>query len=65
MTEKVREAILTVIERKRRDGDVLPYATSVEVAHLLRMEVDEVERIAEQAEGITKGRTSDYSWYHE
>lgn len=62
MTEKVREAILTVIERKRRDGDVLPYATSVEVAHLLRMEVDEVERIAD---GMERVKALNLEFYYE
>jgi len=44
---------------------VLPFATSIEVAHLLHMSALEVEKIAQEIEGIEKGRTLNYEWYHE
>lgn len=65
MQEQIKQAILTVLERKRRDGDVLPYATSIEVAHLLKMNALDVEQMAEGIEGIVRGRTLNHDWYHE
>lgn len=65
MEDRIRNAILSVLERKRRDGDVLPYATSVEVAHLLHMNAKAVERIAEGIEGIQKGKTLNHAYYYE
>ena len=65
MTEKVRKAILRVLEKKRRNGDVLPYATSIEVARLLKMNALEVERIAEDIEGIVTGKTLNQEYYYE
>lgn len=32
MKSKIKETILAILEQKRRDGDVLPFATSIEVA---------------------------------
>lgn len=61
--QRIKEAILEVIEQKRRDGDVLPYATSIEVAHLLHMNALEVEKIAQEIEGIVRGRTLNGEWY--
>ena len=63
MKDKIKQTILTILEQKRRDGDVLPYATSIEVAHLLHMNAAEVEKMAEGIEGIEKGRTLNYEWY--
>lgn len=65
MRRQVKQAILTILERKRRDGDVLPFATSIEVAHLLNMNALEVEKIADGIEGIVKGRTLNHEWYYE
>ena len=65
MKDKIRRAILTILEQKKRDGDVLPYATSIEVAHLLHMNALEVEKIAAGIEGIEKGRTINHDWYYE
>ena len=65
MEDRIRNAILSVLESKRRDGDVLPYATSVEVAHLLHMNAKAVERIAEGIEGIQKGKTLNHDYYYE
>ena len=64
MTEKVRQAILRILADKRADGEVLPYATSIEVASLLRMSVREVERIAKDIE-IERSRTIDCECYYE
>ena len=63
MKDKIKQTILTILEQKRRNGDVLPYATSIEVAHLLNMNAVEVEKMAEGIEGIEKGRTLNYEWY--
>ena len=34
MRNKIKQAILDILAEKKRDGDVLPFATSIEVAHL-------------------------------
>ena len=65
MKQKIKQTILDILEQKKRDGDVLPFATSIEVAHLLHMNALEVEKIAQEIEGIEKGRTLNYEWYHE
>ena len=65
MKLKIKQAILNILERKRRDGDVLPFATSIEVAHLLHMNAVEVEKIAKDIEGIVKGRTLNHDYYYE
>ena len=65
MEDKIKQAILTILDKKRRDGDVLPYATSIEVAHLLRMNALEVERLAKDIEGIEKGKTLNHAYYYE
>ena len=64
MKQKIKQTILTILERKKRDGDVLPFATSIEVAHLLHMNALEVEKIAQEIEGIEKGRTINHEWYY-
>ena len=63
--DKIKQAILTILETKRRDGDVLPFATSIEVAHLLHMNAVEVEKIAKDIDGIVRGRTLNYDYYYE
>lgn len=63
--EKIKETILTILERKRRSGDVLPYATSIEVAHLLHMNALDVERMAQGIDGIVKGKTLNHEYYYE
>ena len=65
MIEKVKQAILTILQNKQRNGDVLPYATSIEVAHLLKMNALEVEKIAQGIEGIVKGKTLNHEYYYE
>lgn len=62
--DKIKQAILTILERKRKDGDVLPFATSIEVALLLHMNAQEVERLAKDIEGIEKGKTLNHEWYY-
>ena len=64
MKYKIHQTILDIIAKKRANGDVLPYAMSIEVAHLLHMNALEVERIAQEIEGIEKGRTLNHSWYY-
>ena len=62
--DKIKQAILTILDKKRKDGDVLPFATSIEVAHLLHMNAVEVEKIARDIEGIEKGKTLNHEWYY-
>ena len=63
LKQKIKQTILKILDDKRRDGDVLPYATSIEVAHLLHMNANEVEKLSEEIEGIVKGKTLNYEWY--
>lgn len=63
MKDKIKQTILDILEQKKRDGDVLPFATSIEVAHLLHMNALEVEKIAQEIEGIEKGKTLNHEWY--
>ena len=65
MKDKVKQAILTILQNKQRNGDVLPYATSIEVAHLLKMNALEVEKIAQGIDGIVRGRTLNHEYYYE
>jgi hypothetical protein len=65
MIDKIRQAILTILSEKRANGDVLPFATSIEVAHLLHMNAVEVEKIAKGIEGIVKGKTANHEYYYE
>lgn len=64
MKGKIKQTILTILEQKRRDGDVLPFATSIEVAHLLHMNALEVEELGKDIEGIEKGKTLNHDWYY-
>ena len=65
MKDKIKHTILSILAEKRADGDVLPFATSIEVAHRLHLGAREVEEIAEEMEGIVKGRTLNYEYYYE
>ena len=65
MKDKIKQAILSILAEKRADGDVLPFATSIEVTHLLHMNALEVERIAQDIEGIEKGKTLNHDCYYE
>lgn len=64
MKDKIKQTILSILAEKRADGDVLPFATSREVALLLNMSASEVERMAKDID-ITKGRTEEYEYYYE
>ena len=64
MKDKIKQTILNILEQKKRDGDVLPFATSIEVALLLHMNALEVEKIAQEIEGIEKGKTLNHEWYY-
>ena len=64
MTEKVHQAILKILADKRAEGEVLPYATSIEVASLLHISAREVERIAKKIE-IERSKTIDRECYYE
>jgi hypothetical protein len=65
MKDKIKQTILDILSEKRANGDVLPFATSIEVAHLLRMNALEVEDIAKDIEGIVKGKTLNHAYYYE
>ena len=64
MKDKIKQTILSILAEKRADGDVLPLATSIEVAHRLKLGAWQVEEIAQGIEGIVRGRTLNYEWYH-
>lgn len=63
--EDIRKTILLILEGKRRKGDVLPYATSIELAPMLKMSVKEVERVVTDIDGIVIGRAENYDYYYE
>jgi hypothetical protein len=63
MKDKIKQTILDILEEKRANGDVLPYAMSIEVAHLLHMNAIEVESLAQDIKGIEKGKTINHEWY--
>lgn len=65
MKQQIYNAILDIIAEKRANGDVLPYAMSIEVAHRLHMNAQEVEKIAAEIDGIEKGRTINHDCYYE
>ena len=64
MKQKIKQVILKILADKKANGDVLPFATSIEVAHLLHMNALEVERLAKDIEGIEKGKTLNHEWYY-
>ncbi len=63
--DKIKQTILDILSEKRANGDVLPFATSIEVAHLLHMNAQEVEKIAKGIEGIVRGKTANHEYYYE
>ena len=65
MKQKIKQTILDILAERRANGDVLPFATSIEVAHLLYMNAVEVEKIAKGIEGIVKGKTANHEYYYE
>ena len=65
MKDKIIQTILSILAEKRADGDVLPFATSIEVAHRLNLGAFQVEEIAKGIEGIVRGRTLNYDYYYE
>lgn len=64
MKQQIHDTILSILADKRADGEVLPFATSSEVALLLNISVSEVERMTKDVD-ITKGRTEEYEYYYE
>lgn len=65
MKHKIKQTILDILAEKRANGDVLPYATSIEVAHRVKMNALEVEKIAVGIEGIVRGKTLNEEYYYE
>lgn len=65
MKHKIKQTILDILAEKRANGDVLPYATSIEVAHRVKMNALEVEKIAVGIEGIVRGKTLNHEYYYE
>jgi hypothetical protein len=65
MKDKIRQTILDILAEKRANGDVLPYATSIEVAHRLKMNAQKIEKIATGIEGIVRGKTLNWEYYYE
>ena len=65
MKQQIHDTILSILAEKRADGVVLPFATSIEVAHRVHLGAREVEKIAEGIEGIVRGRTLNEEYYYE
>jgi predicted transcriptional regulator len=65
MKDKIKQTILDILAEKRANGDVLPFATSIEVAHRLNLDAWQVEEIAKGIEGIVRGRTLNHDYYYE
>jgi hypothetical protein len=65
MKQQIHDTILSILSEKRANGDVLPFATSIEVAHRLNLGAFQVEKIAKGIEGIVRGRTLNYDYYYE
>lgn len=65
MKQQIHDTILSILAEKRANGDVLPFATSIEVAHRLNIGALQVEEIAKDIEGIVRGRTLNYDYYYE
>ena len=63
MKQKIKQTILDILQEKNANGDVLPYAYSIEVAHRLHMNAKEVEKIAAEIEGIVRGKTLNGEYY--
>lgn len=64
MINKIKQTIFDILEEKKANGDVLPYAMSIEVAHRLHLGIVQVEQIAKDIEGITKGQTLNGDYYY-
>lgn len=64
MKDKIKQTIFDILDQKKRNGDVLPFATSIEVAQLLHMNALEVEKVAQDIQGIEKGKTLNHDWYY-
>lgn len=65
MKQKIKQTILGILAEKRAEGDVLPFATSIEVAHRLKMNAKKVEEIAQDIEGIEKGTNLNHAYCYE
>ena len=65
MINKIKQTILDILSEKRANGDVLPFATSIEVAHRLNLGAWQVEEIAKDIEGIVRGETLIHDYYYE
>ncbi|MBR5199092.1 MAG: hypothetical protein IKW20_04615 [Bacteroidales bacterium] len=65
MKQAIKQAVQTLIGEKRRQGDVLPFATSIEVAHLLGVKSPEVERASKEIEEIEIVKTDNHEIYYE
>ena len=62
MKQQIHDTILDILSEKRANGDVLPFATSIEVAHLLNVSADVVE--STDVDGIFKELGLDNNWYY-
>ena len=65
MKQQIHDTILSILAEKRANGDVLPFATSIEVAHRLNLGAWQVEEIAKGIEGIVRGETLNHDYYYE
>ena len=65
MKDKIKQTVLDILSEKRANRDVPSYATSIEVAHRLKLGAWQVEQIAKDIEGIGIGQTINGEYYHE
>lgn len=63
--QAIKQTVHSLIDEKRGQGDVPPYATSVEVAHLLGINALEVERIAKNVDGLEIVKIENHEIYYE
>lgn len=63
MKDKIEKAIRRIIRKKYADGEILPCAHSIEVAHKLKMNTRDVELIAKDIEGIITHLTINGEYY--
>lgn len=63
MKTKIKEAVRNIILHKEREGEAFPAAHSIEIAHRLKMNAQEVELIAKDIDGITTHLTINGAYY--
>lgn len=63
MKEAIKKAIQEITLQKDYEGEAYPAAHSIEIAHRLKMNAQEVELIAKDIDGITTHLTINGAYY--